>query len=183
MRRRPDGRGVILNDVFRGFSGRVAVLCLVSLLLAPIGAARALTNNLLAPAVGVTEHFASEQRSGVAIEGYDPVSYRLDGAPRPGRIGCEYLWKGVIWLFANEANRAAFIHDPETFAPRIGGYDAERIGSDIVVAARPELYVVQGKGLYLFRSPEHRGRFVADQQLAAKAEASWLRVQAQLVRG
>jgi hypothetical protein len=73
--------------------------------------------------------------------------------------------------------------DPDTFAPRIGGYDAERIGSNLLVAADPALYVVQANRLYLFRSAEHRLRFLADNALADKAEASWQQVSASLVQG
>jgi YHS domain-containing protein len=166
---------------FRPFCGRLALLCLV--MLPAYGAPARAVTGLLAPVIGVTERFASEQRSGVAMEGFDPVSYRFEAAPKPGRAGCEYLWNGVVWQFANEANRAAFMHAPETFAPRIGGYDAERISSDVLVAANPEFYVVQGNALYLFRSPEHRSRFLADGVLAKKAEATWTRLQSQLVGG
>jgi hypothetical protein len=168
---------------FLSSGGRAAALCLVGIMATPIGAAGALTSSLFGPTIGVTELFAAEQRSGIAMAGFDPVSYRLDTAPRLGRPDCDYVWRGIVWQFASEANRAAFKNDPETFAPRIGGYDAERIGNSIVVAADPALYVVQGNRLYLFRSPEHRLRFLADGALAAKAEASWLRVKTGLVQG
>ena len=160
--------------------GRIALVC--AALATSTGAAFAAAE-WLAPTIGVTERYASEQRTALAIGGYDPVSYRFDQAPRIGRADCGYLWKGLVWQFAGEANRAAFMRDPDRFAPRIGGYDAERIGSDVLVAGNPEVFLVQSEALYLFRSAEHRRRFLADSALAAKAEATWVRVAAGLVQG
>jgi hypothetical protein len=138
---------------------------------------------ILPPVLGTTELYASERLSGVALDGFDPVTYRLEAAPRPGRPDHEYLWRGLAWRFASAANRAAFIRDPEAFAPRIGGYDAERAASEVVVPGDPEIFLVRSGGLYLFRNEDHRRRFVADRDLESRAEASWQRLQPSLVQG
>jgi hypothetical protein len=156
-----------------------ATLCLVQ----PQGGARAENIALLPSALGVTELFASDPRTGLAMGGFDAVSYRLDAAPRPGRAEHDVTWRGLVWRFASEANRAAFLRDPDTFAPRLGGYDAERVLSSVLVAADPEIYVVRPSGLYLFRSAEHRAHFLADEALAADAEAAWRSLRPGLVQG
>lgn len=138
---------------------------------------------LLPQALGVTEVFSVEQRSGLGLDGFDPLTYRLGGGPREGSRAYEYVWHGLVWRFVSEANRTAFMRDPEVYAPRIGGYDAERIASNIVVAADPEIYVARADGLYLFRNAEHRRRFLADEAAARKAESAWARTKPSLVQG
>jgi YHS domain-containing protein len=165
-------------------SRRVALVCARIIFVLGVGAwVSAVSATILPPVVGTTELYASERLSGVALDGFDPVSYRLEATPRPGRPDHEYLWRGLAWRFASAANRAAFVRDPETFAPRIGGYDAERAASNVVVPGDPEIFLVRSGGLYLFRSEDHRRRFRADEDLANRAEASWQRLLPGLVQG
>jgi hypothetical protein len=93
--------------------------------LAPVALARAESLSSLPPVLGVTELFVADGLSGVALEGFDPVSYFLGDGPKPGLPEYELVWSGVAWRFASAANREAFRRDPEAYAPRFGGYDAE----------------------------------------------------------
>src|ERR671921_1061909 len=129
--------------------------------------------SLLPPIVGVTELFAIDELSGVALYGFDPVSYFLGGGPKPGLAEYEVIWSGVAWRFASAANREAFLRDPEVYAPRFGGYDATAVAQGLTVRANPWLSVVRADGLYLFRTDHGRARFVADPGLAAKAAERW----------
>src|SRR4051812_19728994 len=61
--------------------------------------------------------------TGLAIDGYDPVSYFIEGMPRLGRADFELRFGGSNWRFANEGNMAAFAADPDVYAPRFGGHD------------------------------------------------------------
>src|SRR5215213_3303476 len=137
------------------------------MLLASIARADALS--LLPPVLGVTELYVVDELSGAALDGYDPVSYFLGGAPQPGRPEYELVWSGVAWRFASAANREAFRRNPETYAPRFGGYDAEAVAQGLTVRANPWLSVVRGDGLYLFRTDHGRARFVADESIAERA--------------
>lgn len=136
----------------------------------------------LPEAVGTTEVFAVDKLSGVALYGFDPVSYFLGEAPKPGLPEHEIVWSGVAWRFASAANRAAFLRDPETYAPRFGGYDATAVAQGLTVRANPWLSVVRPDGLYLFRSDHGRARFVADRNLAGKAEERWTSLKPGLVQ-
>ena len=42
----------------------------------------------------------------VAIHGYDPVAYFVEGGPRKGRSELAVERNGVRWLFSSAANRA-----------------------------------------------------------------------------
>ena len=127
----------------------------------------------LPPVVGMTELFAVDELSGVALYGFDPVSYFLGEAPKAGLADYEIVWSGAAWRFASVANREAFLRDPGTYAPRLGGYDTMAVAQGLTVRANPWLSVVSNDGLYLFRSDHGRARFLADHGLAGKAEERW----------
>ncbi|MCP8940929.1 hypothetical protein NK718_20580 [Alsobacter sp. SYSU M60028] len=110
--------------------------------------------------------------SGLAIGGFDPVAYWLDGAPRGGRPGCERRWSGAWWRFAHEGNLAAFARDPVAFAPAYGGYDAQAVARGQLVASDPGLFLIGGDRLFLFRSAAGRDAFVAAGGIEA-ADAAW----------
>jgi hypothetical protein len=141
--------------------------------LAPGPTATAATVAALPPVVGLTELFAPEPSSGVALSGFDAVTYFLSGGPQPGLPEYEIIWNGVAWRFASAANREAFAEDPEAYAPRLGGYDATAAAGGLVVQANPLLFTVTSDGLYLFRSDHARARFMADDSIAHKAEERW----------
>lgn len=136
----------------------------------------------LPPAVGTTEIFVGDDWSGFAVGGFDPVSYFTPLGPQPGRDGVELIWGGLAWRFAGPANRAAFEHDPQVYAPRIGGYDPTAAAEGRLVAGAPILFLVSEGRLYLFRNDHARARFLADPTIAAKAEARWPELSRRLVR-
>src|SRR5918998_21755 len=67
--------------------------------------ARAANLAFLPPVLGVTEVFAVDELSGVALYGFDPVSYFLGEGPKPGLAEYGVIWSGVPWRFASPANR------------------------------------------------------------------------------
>ncbi|MCJ2134209.1 hypothetical protein MKK69_09100 [Methylobacterium sp. J-026] len=109
----------------------------------------------------------------LTLNGFDPVSYFLEGGPTAGTGRFEVSWGGRVWRFANGANRAAFRDDPAAYAPRLGGYDAAGILEGRLVDADPLIFAVLGGRLYLFRDAVRRARFLADPGLAGQAEAAW----------
>jgi YHS domain-containing protein len=165
------------------FQGSRFAPALAFLLLAStFGPARAENVALLPSAVGAVQTFVSEARSGLALSGYDPISFHLDGEAKPGLAAYELVWGGVGWRFSSAANRAAFLRDPRAFLPRIGGYDATAAASGLVVAADPRFHLVRGERVYLFRNEESRARFAADPSLALEAEARWPSLKGELVQ-
>jgi YHS domain-containing protein len=61
---------------------------------------------------------------GPALQGFDPVAYFTEGAPREGDARYTHEWNGAIWRFASAENRHRFQAEPERFAPQYGGYCA-----------------------------------------------------------
>ena len=59
---------------------------------------------------------------GIAIMGYDPVAYFVDGRPIKGSEQFAYEWLDTPWHFANDKHRQLFMSDPVRYAPQYGGY-------------------------------------------------------------
>ncbi|MGA8388902.1 MAG: YHS domain-containing (seleno)protein [Pseudolabrys sp.] len=112
--------------------------------------------------------------TGLAISGFDPVSYFTDGKAIFGRPEFELNKDGAVWRFSNEGNRGAFEQHPEVYAPQFGGYDPVAIGRDRSVRSHPLFRVVVGQRLYFFYSEQTRLAFLADPgRIIATAERKW----------
>jgi hypothetical protein len=113
-------------------------------------------------------------RRGLAIDGYDPVAYFVDGAPMLGKDAFEHTFAGAVWRFRNPGNRSAFIANPEVYMPRFGGYDAAAVAREVAVPGDPRLWTIVEKRLYLFYAPDALRAFVADpRKIIAAAEKNW----------
>jgi hypothetical protein len=129
-----------------------------------------------------TEQIVTDQNTGLAIYGYDPVAYFADGAPTLGRGDLEVRLAGAAWRFQNEGNRDAFMKDPHVYMPQYGGHDPVAITSNIARAGHPDLWLVHNDRLFLFFSEEARKTFLADpDHMALQAEANWPHVSQTLV--
>ena len=120
----------------------------------------------------------TDPETGLAINGFDPVAYFVEAAPRPGRADMEYRLNGVTWRFRNEGNRAAFADDPRVYAPQFGGYDPVAIARGTSVPGHPLFWFVTGQRLYLFYSKQARDEFAAHpRNVLVQAERRWPEVQ------
>jgi YHS domain-containing protein len=123
------------------------------------------------------------RNTGLAIDGFDPVSYFVDGKPRLGRPDFEVRYGGASWRFANEGNMAAFAADPEVYAPRFGGHDPLAILRGAAAPGHPALWVIEERHLYLFYSKEARDSFVSDpENVVEAAERQWPEVRRTISR-
>ena len=97
-----------------------------------------------------TEQLVVDRNSGLAINGFDPVAYFIDGVASLGKGDFEASFAGAVWRFRNEGNRGAFVADPEIYMPRYGGYDPIGVARGVAVAGDPRLWTLAGARLYLF---------------------------------
>jgi YHS domain-containing protein len=135
------------------------------------GASHAATANLFA--MDPMQHIIVDNRSGLALFGYDPVAFHVDQKARPGLPEHQYTHEGRIWRFTSAANKAAFEADPAAFAPMFGGHDGASIGDGILARGEPAHFVIAAGQLVLFRSLESRDRFATDEALRQKARENW----------
>lgn len=121
-------------------------------------------------------------QSGIAIGGFDPVAYFTEGQPTGGRREIEFTDGTIVWRFASEANRTAFIDSPDTYRPMFGGYDPTAITEGFAVETTPEIFSIIGDQLLLFRTRENRERIAREPGLLERAARLWPVLARQLVR-
>lgn len=67
-------------------------------------------------------HFHTDKK-GLALEGYDPVSY-FNQKPAKGSRSDSYQYNGVVYYFSSAGNKSAFIANPSKYEPAFGGWCA-----------------------------------------------------------
>ena len=85
-------------------------------------------------------------KEGVAMDGYDPVSY-FTGKPKEGKADITLLQNGIIYRFADAKNRETFKANPAKYEPVFGGWCAYAIGvkAEKVVPDPQNYKIVDGK--------------------------------------
>jgi hypothetical protein len=122
----------------------------------------------------VSTNIVTDPLTGVAIEGYDPVSYFIDTEPRQGLPDFEYVWSGVSWYFQTAGNRDVFALNPTIYAPQYGGHCVMSLSRGYLSDGKPRLYTIEGLKLYFFYSTANRDAFLMSKSDAVgKAEANW----------
>jgi hypothetical protein len=127
--------------------------------------------NPLAPEI--EQHVIADPHSGLALFGFDPVTYHVELKARPGLQDYELHHQSLVWRFRSAANREAFRADPLVYIPAFGGNDGFSVSQGVMVTGDPETFAMTARGLVLFRSQENRDRFTADADLRRKAVADW----------
>jgi YHS domain-containing protein len=92
---------------------------------------------------------AVNTEQGLAIKGYDPVSYFTTGKPILGLAQFTTSYKGATYRFASAENRDRFIAAPENFVPQYGGYCAYAVSLNKTADIDPEEWAIVKDKLYL----------------------------------
>jgi YHS domain-containing protein len=130
-----------------------------------------------------TERIVINRFSGVAIEGFDPIAYFVDGKPGLGSAEFEATQAGAVWRFQNEGNRASFLAHPEVYGPQFGGYDPTDIARGVTIAGNPRFFVISAERLYLFSLEGNRDAFAADpERFLREARSRWSALQDRLAQ-
>ena len=117
-------------------------------------------------------------KAGLAIDGYDPVSYFSSNVALEGKKEISYLYEGVTYRFVNAQNKQIFIADPTKYEPQYGGWCAYAMGNSAEkVEIDPETFkIIDGK-LYLFYNKYFNNTLKSWNKTEAKlktaADVSW----------
>ena len=112
--------------------------------------------------------------SGVALAGFDPVSFFQSDAPLNGSPMIRAEHAGAVYLFANESNRAAFESDPSRFAPQYGGFCAYGVSINILLPVDITTAQVRDGKLYLNVNSDILAKFNADfDGSVSRANVNW----------
>jgi len=127
-----------------------------------------------ASAASLVTTIVSDPLTGVAIDGYDPITYFTETEPQSGSPDYEYSWGGVPWYFVSAANRDVFMRAPEVYAPQYGGHCAMSLARGYLSDGKPGLYAIERMKLYLFYSTSNREAFlIGKEEALANAALNW----------
>jgi YHS domain-containing protein len=94
---------------------------------------------------------ANLNKSGVILDGYDPVSYFKSNKPIKGQSQFQAKHGEAIYWFSNEENKQTFLKDPKKYEPQFGGWCAYAVAdSKSKVEVDPQSFLIQDGRLLLF---------------------------------
>ncbi len=133
-----------------------------------------MTTAAVRPALAISERVIKDPFSGVAIGGYDPVTYFIESEPELGDPEIEVEWGGAYFVFVNQGNASAFRDAPSVFVPAYGGYGVLGVSRGVPQEGDPRVYVTRGRRLFFFYSVADREAFLADPEgITALADSKW----------
>lgn len=126
------------------------------------------------PAAAAEPTIEQSRVKGVALSGYDAVSYFASEGPKPGKPEITAAHAGATWRFASVENRDAFVVEPARYVPQFGGYCAWAVSQGYTAPSDPLRYrIVDGK-LYLNYDRLTHTRWALNvPSNIAKGEANW----------
>ncbi len=115
-----------------------------------------------------------------AMQGYDPVAFHAEGKAIKANPYIAAEFGGYNFLFSSEANKAAFVKDPEKYLPAFGGYCAFGASLGVFFPVEIDTWdMVDGRVFFQY-SKEIRKKFEEDREgNMKKAKANWAKVEAQ----
>lgn len=96
------------------------------------------------------KHF-NTNKSGLAIQGYDPVAYFESNKAIEGNQSFNLLVDGITYYFSSAQNKELFRANPAKFEPQYGGWCAYAMGANNEkVEIDPATFKILNGKLYLF---------------------------------
>jgi YHS domain-containing protein len=113
----------------------------------------------------------------LALSGYDPVSYFVDGHPEKGSIDYQASYDDATYWFKTPEHRATFVADPDHYAPQFQGFCAVTLSRGAKYEADPEAWVIADGKLYVFGSKQAVPIFEAQTaSVIEKATDNWAKL-------
>ncbi len=113
-------------------------------------------------------------RTGLAIQGYDPVAFFTENKPVKGKTEFVAQHGRAIYQFASKENRDAFRANPTKYEPAFGGYCAYGVSRGKLVEIDVDAFQLVDGRLLLQYSKGVRNDFNKDAKgNLAKADANW----------
>lgn len=129
---------------------------------------------LVFPVSAQTKTLLNLDKSGLAIQGYDPVAFFTDHAPVKGDPQFTSSYHGATYQFASLAHKKMFDQEPVKYEPEFGGFCAYGVSRDKLVSVDVDAFqIIDGK-LILQYSKSVRDRFNEDPKgNLSKANQNW----------
>jgi len=119
-------------------------------------------------------------KKGVAIQGYDPVTYFTKGAAIKGNSKFQHTHNGITYHFSSEATKHSFLTNPSKYEPQYGGWCAYALAKGGgKVKIHPKRFKIINDKLYLFFDTAVWGNTLkkwndsSDKTQVDQADATW----------
>ena len=113
-------------------------------------------------------------RSGLAIQGYDPVAFFTDQHPVRGNSQFQSEYNGAKYYFASMDHKTAFDKDPAKYEPQFGGYCAYGVSHGARAPIKIEAWQIVNGRLLMQYDLGVKDDFNKDQQgTLKKADQNW----------
>jgi len=121
-----------------------------------------------------TKTLLNLDKTGLAVQGYDPVAFFTDHMAVKGKPEFTSKADGAMYRFASEEHKELFDKEPAKYEPAFGGYCAYGVSRNKLAPIDVDAFqVVDGK-LFLQYSKSVRDSFNEDQQgNLMKANQNW----------
>ena len=144
--------------------------------------AATLSGGLVAPAFAVDEVNVSSGATvpgpGLAVRGYDVISYYEDGAPQAGNAEFSYAYNGATYRFSSKAHLRKFKADPAKYAPAYGGFCAYGVALGKKFDGDPNFWRIVDGQLYLNLNQSIQTAWTKDVAgNLQKADANWINIE------
>ncbi len=137
--------------------------------LAGIALSTAIFTSALAAGVDV-----NATTTGLAMRGFDPVSYFKGGEPTVGSLDHTSVYNGATYRFASAANKKTFDENPAGYAPAYGGYCAFGTAMGFKFDGDPKIWKIVDNKLYLNLSSGVQKRWEGDVPgFISQANVNW----------
>lgn len=125
-------------------------------------------------AMAGTKNLVNVDKTGVALQGYDPVAYFTDGKPTKGNAQFQSTHDGATYYFASKEHKAAFDANPAKYEPQFGGYCAYGASKNKTAPIKPSAFQVVDGRLLLQYDEDVRDLFNKDTPgNLKKADQNW----------
>jgi len=126
------------------------------------------------------KHFNLSDK-GLAIQGYDPVTYFTEKKPMKGKKELTVTHQGLTYYFSSPANKDLFLKSPLSYEPQYGGWCAYAMGAKgEKVSIDPETFKIIDNKLYLFYNRFFNNTLQDwnknETALKQKADQSWKKI-------
>lgn len=127
---------------------------------------------------GQARNVYNVDKSGIALQGYDPVSYFTDHKAVEGKKEIATVYNGVTYHFASDEHRKIFKTNPAKYEPQYGGWCAYAMGaSGEKVDINPKTFKILDDKLYVFYNRFFNNTLDKwnedESRLKANADRSW----------
>ncbi|WP_027468726.1 YHS domain-containing (seleno)protein [Deefgea rivuli] len=111
---------------------------------------------------------------GVALRGFDPMSYFTGKGPMMGSDDYKFVFEGATYWFASAENLAKFKANPTQYAPKFGAFCAMGIAKDKKIDSDPTAWRIVDGYLFVLQSKEVQKNWLVDVSGNLKvATVSW----------